>query len=257
MITTNKPRFVSPALVKDRNFLTGTVFLFIVGAVLYATLALLPPLLQNLMNYPVVLTGMVTAPRGVGTLIAMLIIGRLIGKIDTRIIIAAGFALTALSLWQMTGFYLQMNSTSVAWSGVMQGFGSGLVFVPLTTATFATLPPQFRNEGTAVFSLSRNVGSSIGISVVETLLTRNTQLMHSRLAENVTPYSDAVHAQSGAALTARGLTLLNGGVTEQAAMIAYNNDFKLMMVLSLCAIPLVLLLRSGRPVKGAESVVIE
>jgi DHA2 family multidrug resistance protein len=253
MITTNKPPFVSPALFKDRNFLTGNVFIFIVGVVLFATLALLPPLLQDLLNYPVVLTGLVTAPRGIGTLAAMFIVGRLMGIVDTRLIIAAGFAFTAFSCWEMTGFYLQMDSAPVVWSGVMQGLGTGFVYVPLAAITFATLSPQFRNEGTAVFSLIRNIGSSIGISVVTTLLTRNTQMMHSRLAEQITPYSDALRTQS----TTHGLAMLNQSVSGQAAMIAYNNDFKLMMVLTLCAIPLVLLLRGGGPKKSAEPVVME
>ena len=258
MLTTTKPPFVSPALFKDRNFLTGNVFIFIVGVVLFATLALLPPLLQGLLNYPVVLTGLVTAPRGIGTLVAMFIVGRLMGRVDTRVIIAAGFALTAVSLWQMTGFYLQMNTSSIVWSGLAQGLGTGFVYVPLAAVTFATLAPQFRNEGTAVFSLIRNLGSSIGISVVETLLTRNTQIMHSRLAEQVTPFSDLLHLQAPSLLgTGQGLAMLNHGVSNQAAMIAYNNDFKLMMVLTLCAIPLVALLRSGRPQKTAEPMVIE
>jgi DHA2 family multidrug resistance protein len=257
MLTTTKAPFVSPALFRDRNFLTGNVFIFIVGVVLFATLALLPPLLQNLLNYPVVLTGLVTAPRGIGTLVAMLIVSRLMGKMDTRIIIAAGFALTALSCWQMTGFYLQMDTSSIIWSGLAQGLGTGFVYVPLAAISFATLSPQFRNEGTAMFSLIRNVGSSIGISVVETLLTRNTQTMHSRLAENISPYNDVLLAQSPMALsTTHGLAMLNHSVSDQAAMIAYNNDFKLMMVLTICAIPLVLLLRRGTK-KSAEPLVIE
>jgi MFS transporter, DHA2 family, multidrug resistance protein len=258
MLTTTKAPFVSPALFKDRNFLTGNVFIFVVGVVLFATLALLPPLLQDLLNYPVVLTGLVTAPRGVGTLVAMFIVGRLMGKIDTRVIIAGGFALTAFSLWQMTGFYLQMDTSSVVWSGLAQGLGTGFVYVPLAAITFATLAPQFRNEGTAVFSLIRNLGSSIGISGVETMLTRNSQMMHSRLAEQVTPYSDVFRLQPpGALTTTSGLSALNHGINEQAAMIAYNNDFKLMMVLTLCAIPLVALLRSGNAKKSNEPVVIE
>jgi MFS transporter, DHA2 family, multidrug resistance protein len=258
MLTTKEEPFVSPSLFKDRNFFTGNIFIFVVGVVLFATLALLPPLLQDLMNYPVVLTGMVTAPRGVGTLAAMFIVGRMMGKIDTRVIIAAGFALTAVSLWQMTGFFLQMDTSAVIWSGLAQGLGTGFVYVPLAAVTFATLAPRFRNEGTAVFSLVRNIGSSIGISAVTTLLTRNTQMMHSRLADQVTPYSDFMHSQAPSALTTtRGLLALNGSVTDQAAMIAYNNDFKLMMILTLCAIPLVVLLRGGKPKKSAEPVVIE
>jgi DHA2 family multidrug resistance protein len=257
MLTTSKPTFVSAALFKDRNFVTGNVFIFVVGVVLFATLALLPPLLQDLLNYPVLLTGLVTAPRGIGTLAAMFIVGRLMGKVDTRLIIAAGFGLTAVSLWQMTSFYLQMDSSLVVWSGVAQGLGTGFVYVPLAAVTFATLSSQFRNEGTALFSLIRNVGSSVGISVVEALLTRNTQMMHLRLGEQITPYSDVFHSNGRTLTTTHGLAMLNHSVNDQASMIAYNNDFKLMMVLTLCAIPLVMLLRGGRPKKGAAPVVIE
>jgi len=258
MLTTKKQPFVSPALFKDRNFVTGNVFIFIVGVVLFATLALLPPLLQDLLNYPVVLTGLVTAPRGVGTLMAMFLVGWAMGKVDTRLVIAGGFALTACSLWQMTGFYLQMNSSLVVWSGLVQGLGTGFVYVPLATITFATLSPRYRNEGTAIFSLIRNVGSSVGISVVEALLTRNTQIMHSRLAEQITPYGNGLHALPRAALTSvGGLARLNGLVSKQAAMIAYNDDFKLMMVLTLCAIPLIALMKGARANKGTQPVVIE
>jgi DHA2 family multidrug resistance protein len=247
MLTTTGQRFVSPALFKDRNFLTGNVFIFIVGAVLFATLALLPPLLQDLLNYPVVTTGLVTAPRGAGTLAAMFIVGRLMGRVDMRLIIAAGFAMAAASSWQMTGFDTQMDYSMVVWSGVLQGLGTGFVYVPLAAAAFATLTPALRNEGTAMFSLVRNLGSSIGISVVNTLLTRNTQIMHATLGEHVSRYSPVLRAQmwGGATPSFRTLAGLNATVTEQAAMIAYNNDFKLMMLLSLAAIPLVLLLRKG------------
>jgi DHA2 family multidrug resistance protein len=258
MLTTTRPPFISPVLFKDRNFLTGNVFIFVVGVVLFATLALLPPLLQGLMNYPVVTTGLVTAPRGVGTLLAMVIVGRLMGIVDVRLIIAAGLAITAFSLWQMTGFYLQMDSAPVVWSGLAQGLGTGFVYVPLAAITFATLAPQYRDEGTALFSLIRNVGSSVGISVVETLLTRNTQILHASLAEHVTPYDDGLRsAMAGLAADGRGLAGLNETVTRQAAMIAYGNDFKLMMVLTLASIPLVLLLRAARAPKGTPAMVIE
>jgi MFS transporter, DHA2 family, multidrug resistance protein len=258
MLTTKRPPFISPAMFKDRNFLTGNFFIFVVGVVLFATLALLPPLLQELMNYPVVLAGLVTAPRGLGTLAAMFFVGRIMGRVDTRYIIAAGFALTAISLWQMTGFYLQMGTASVVWSGLAQGFGTGLVYVPLAAITFATLSPALRNEGTAVFSLIRNIGSSVGISVVTTLFVRNSQVMHSRLADQVTPFSDILHLHAPGALGgAGGLAALNATVNGQAAMIAYVNDFKLMMVLTLCAVPLVALLRRGAAAKDDAPVAIE
>jgi DHA2 family multidrug resistance protein len=247
MLTTTEQRFVSPSLFKDRNFLTGNVFIFLVGAVLYATLALLPPLLQDLLNYPVVTTGLVTAPRGAGTLAAMFIVGRLMGKVDIRLIIAAGFAMAAVSSWQMTGFDVLMDSKMVVWSGVLQGLGTGFVYVPLAAATFATLTPALRNEGTAIFSLTRNLGSSIGISVVNTLLTRNTQIMHATLGEHVSRYSPVLRAQMpDGSPSLHAMAGLNAAVTEQAAMIAYNNDFRLMMILSTAAIPLVLLLRKAR-----------
>jgi DHA2 family multidrug resistance protein len=256
MLTTTERRFVSPALFKDRNFLTGNVVIFVVGAVLYATLALLPPLLQDLLNYPVVTTGLVTAPRGAGTLAAMFIVGRLMGKVDVRLIIATGFGLSAVSSWQMTGFDIQMDSTMVVWSGILQGLGTGFVYVPLAAATFATLTPALRDEGTALFSLTRNLGSSIGISVVNTLLTRNTQIMHATLGEHVNRYSPLLRAQMpDGAPSLRTVAGLNARVTEQAAMIAYNNDFKLMLLLSLAAIPLVFLLRKGG--RSAEPVHIE
>ncbi len=246
MLTTGRQRFISPALFKDRNFLTGNFFIFIVGVVLFATLALLPPLLQDLLNYPVVTTGLVTAPRGIGTLVAMFMVGRIMGKVDPRWIIGSGFALTAASSWQMSGFDLQMDSSRVVWSGLMQGFGTGFVYVPLAAATFATLAPMLRNEGTALFSLTRNLGSSIGISVVNTLLTRNTQIVHAALGEHVSRYSTLLRSElPGGLANARTLAGLNATVTGQATMIAYNDDFKLMMLLSLAAIPLVLLLRKG------------
>jgi len=146
----------------------------------------------------------------------------------------------------MTNFYLQMASSDIIWSGLLQGIGTGCVFAPLSTIAFSTLAPQLRNEGTAFFSLMRNLGSSVGISAVTTLLVRNTQIMHSRLAERVTPFSDGLTALSPGVPTLEQLARLNAAVTQQAAMIAYNNDFKLMLILTVIAIPLVALLRAPR-----------
>jgi DHA2 family multidrug resistance protein len=148
-----------------------------------------------------------------------------------------------------------MDTWTVMWSGYIQGLGSGLVYVPLAAVSFATLAAERRNEGTAVFSLMRNIGSSIGISVVTAMLTRNTQVMHARLAEKVTPYLSPLHQAS--ATSGKGLVVLNQLVTNQAAMIAYNNDFKMMMIVTLCALPLVALVRKAEPQQGAERVVVE
>jgi DHA2 family multidrug resistance protein len=247
LLTTTRPAFVSAALFKDRNFLAGNVLIFIVGLVMFATLALLPAMLQDLFNYSVFTTGLVTAPRGIGTFIAMFIMGRVGTRLDFRIALVAGFALTAMSLWQMMHFNLQMGEPSVVWSGLGQGLGLGLVYVPIASATFATLAPALRNEGTAFFSLMRNIGSSIGISMVETLLTRNTQILHARLAEHVTMFNplarDVLH---GAAPDMHLLAGLDGMVTQQAQMLAYNNDFKLMLLFTFATIPLVFVLRHKR-----------
>src|SRR6202000_3140908 len=183
--------FLNPHLFQDRNFVASNIFIFVVGVVLFATLALVPPMLQTEMQYPVVLTGLVTAPRGAGTMIAMIVVGRLVSRFDARLIIATGLALTAFSLWQMTQFSLQMNSWPIIISGILQGFGIGLVWVPLSAVAFTTLPANLRNEGTSFFNLLRNVGSSIGISVVTFLLPQNTQRLHATLVEHVTPYNIA------------------------------------------------------------------
>ncbi|HTV98644.1 MAG TPA: DHA2 family efflux MFS transporter permease subunit [Steroidobacteraceae bacterium] len=261
MLTARKTRFLEPALFKDQNCMAGCIFIFTVGLILYATLALLPPLLQGLMNYPVVTTGLVTAPRGFGSLLAMIVIGRLVHRLDLRWVITVGFAFAAFSSWQMTRFDLQMDAGMVMWSGIAQGVGSGLVSVPLAGAAFVTLSPALRNEGAALYNLCRNLGSSVGISIVETLLTRNTQIVHASLAEHLTPFSALVRAQMAEGQGLRGLAALNAQVTQQAAMVAYDDDFKLMMWLSLAAIPAVLLLRKGAPRKvdlnADEAVVIE
>jgi DHA2 family multidrug resistance protein len=260
MFTTDRP-FLDPALFKDRNFLASNIFIFLVGIVMFATLALLPPMLQNQMNYPVVLTGLVTAPRGMGTLVGMFMVGRLLALFDARPIIAVGLALTAYSLWQMTQFSLQMDYWPIIVSGVLQGLGIGLVYVPLSTVAFTTLPVALRNEGTALFSLMRNIGSSIGISVVMFLLTQNTQRLHASLSAHVTPYNVASNPAALAAHvdvgTAKGVAALDAMISNQAVMIAYIDDFKLMMVLTLATIPLLMLIRRARPQAGAHHAVLE
>jgi DHA2 family multidrug resistance protein len=253
--------FLSPALFADRNFVTANVFIFLIGVVLFATLALVPPMLQNEMRYPVLITGYVTAPRGAGTMVAMMVVGRLVGRIDARLIIAAGLGLTAFSLWQMTNFDLLMDKDLLIVSGIIQGFGIGLSYVPISTVAFSTLQPSLRNEGSAFFNLQRNIGSAIGISMVQALLTRNTQIMHATLAEHVTPYSlgNPAYQSSRIDPTAMsGIAMLNGMITNQAAMIGYLNDYKLMMVLTVAVIPLLVLLRPpSHSARGKEMAVME
>ncbi|MGH8456331.1 MAG: DHA2 family efflux MFS transporter permease subunit [Stenotrophobium sp.] len=245
---TNRNPFIRLSMFKDANFLTGNVFIFVVGIVIFATLALLPPLLQNLMGYPVFEAGLLTAPRSIGSLAAMMIVGRMVGRIDARIIIGIGFALTAVSMWQMTRFDITMDGGPVFWSGIFQGLGTGIAYVPMATLTFATLDPALRNEGAAMFSLTRNIGSSVGISGLQALLTSNTQVVHSTLAEHISPYNLVAHDPHLAAqlATHAGTAAVNAAVTAQAAMVAYLDDFQLMFILTLLTMPLLLMVRIGK-----------
>jgi DHA2 family multidrug resistance protein len=220
-------------------------------------MALLPTFLQTLMDYPVVYTGLVTAPRGVGTMLAMIVVGRLVHRIDVRVIMATGFALTAFSLHQMTGITLQMDSSLIVISGFIQGLGIGFTFVPLSTATFATLAPRLRNQGTPIFSLLRNIGGSVGISIVQALLSHGAAHAHAELTELVAPGNQGL-LQLPPGLgpdTASGLALLNAEVSRQAALIGYVGDFSIMMIVTLLTIPLLLLIRrpgSAPPGPAAE-----
>ena len=158
MATAEHP-FLEPRLFKDRNFAIGLFFIFVVGIILLATLALLPPFLQNLMGYPVVTTGLVLAPRGIGTMFAMLIVGRLIGRVDSRLLILVGLALAGISLWEMADFTTGVSEWTIIRTGVVQGLGLGFLFVPLSTLAFSTLAPALRTEAAGMFSLMRNIGS--------------------------------------------------------------------------------------------------
>ncbi len=251
-LTARQP-FIRLALYKDRNFLTGNILIFVVGVTLFATLALLSPLLQSLLGYSVFQSGMVTAPRGVGTLIAMLIVGRAVGRLDARLIIATGLVLTAWSLWQMCHFSMQLPMSSIVWSGAIQGLGTGIVYVPMAALTFATLPAMLRNEGTALFNLIRNIGSSVGISTVQGLLVRNTQVVHASLAQHITPFVMAQHS-AGRLASAAASAALNQQITAQALMIAYLDDFYFMLLLTLLALPLLFLVRKPpvRPMRDQD-----
>ncbi len=259
---TARNTFVNPRLFLDRNFAVGMIFIFIIGITYLASLALMTPYLQTLMGYPVVTAGIVMGPRGLGTMACMFLVGRLVGKVDTRWLLFIGLAITAWAMYDMTGWTPAVSQWTIISTGFIQGAGLGFLFVPLTTITFATLAPERRSEGTGLYNLSRNIGSSVGISVVSALLTQNVQVNHANIAAYVTPYnqafSDPAISQAMNPYTAAGRAALDGLVTLQATIISYIDDFKLMMILSLAAIPLVLLLRKpGTPAKVDHSAVVE
>jgi DHA2 family multidrug resistance protein len=246
MFTADQP-FLEPALFKDRNFSVGLLMIFVLGIVLLATLALLPPFLQHLSGFPVLTTGFVMAPRGLGVMISMFIVGRLIGKIDPRILITVGYSLAALSLWHMSQWTADVSIQAIITTAVMQGMGLGMVFVPMSTVCFATLAPRFRTYGTAMFSLLRNIGSSIGVSVVIALLARNIQTNHAALAQHISPFNrnlDLGLIDRALSLGHQGgLGVLDLMINRQAATIAYADDYRFLTVAMLAAIPLTLLMR--------------
>ncbi|MCC7046699.1 MAG: DHA2 family efflux MFS transporter permease subunit [Alphaproteobacteria bacterium] len=254
MFTTREP-FIEPRMFRDRNLSTGIVMMFFMGVILLATLALLTPFLQGLLDYPVRTAGLLLAPRGIGTMVAMMIVGRIIHRVDPRLLILFGLALVAVALWEMTEFSLDVSQAALFRTGLVQGVGLGFVFVPLSTVAFSTLEPRYRNQGTALFSLMRNIGSSIGISVMIFLLDRSTRGVQSVIVEQLTPMNDLLRAPSVAALwnltTDLGRARLDAEVTRQATLIAYLNDFKIMMVVALVTMPLVLLLRGPQRRRAA------
>ena len=247
--------FLNREMLKDANCVVGTILMFLIGMPLYGTMTLLPTMLQDLLKYPVMTTGLVTAPRGIGTMIAMFLVARLTGRMDIRLIILIGLALTALAMWQMTGFSLYMGMGPIISTGILQGFGLGFVFTPLSIVTFSTLPRHLLTQGTAVFSLMRNIGGSVGISIVVALLAQNTQIVHSRLIEGLRPDNPLARmpymAPHFSLTDASGVAALNAEATRQAAMVAYINDFQLMMLLVVVSLPLLMLLRNPRPAPQA------
>ncbi|HEX3424377.1 MAG TPA: DHA2 family efflux MFS transporter permease subunit [Sphingomicrobium sp.] len=253
MFTAEHPLF-DRAMFKDRNFATGMVFMAVTGVLLLAGLALLPPLLQNLYGYSVLQSGFLTAPRGVGTLFSMMIAGRLTGRMDARILVGIGVIFMGLSLHMMTGFAIDQPSRPVIMSGVVQGLGLGLIFVPLQSLAFETLAAKARTTAAALLNLSRNIGGSIGISVVSTELVRLTQVSHADIAAHVTQRN--IPSLNPALLENLGrygnvvLAYINGEVTRQALFIAYLDDFKMMMIITFAILPLLLFMKRGNKIGG-------
>ena len=272
MLSSDHP-FLPRDLFRDRNLMLGIIFTAITGLLMIVTATLLPPFLQQLKGYPVFTTGVVMAPRGIGTMISMFMVSRLIGKVDARWLIAIGLSLCGLSLYDMTQFSIDVSEGQVIWNGFLQGIGLGLVFPPLTTLAFATVPARIRTEGAAINALMRNLGASIGVAVLVAMLDRNTQINRSALAEHLTPFSPlwrygTTPVENGvlvdrARLTSH-MTPFGGGwpygsvpvddpskligmwgeeLNRQASMIAYLNDFRVLAVAAVIVIPLLFFMR--------------
>ncbi|HMF23891.1 MAG TPA: DHA2 family efflux MFS transporter permease subunit [Pseudolabrys sp.] len=255
-LTTNEP-FVRFEMFKDRNFVSGCIFMAVIGVVLFGTMALVTPFMQNLLGYPIQTAGFLLGSRGVGTLLTMMVAPRLMRMVQPRYLILSGLLFAGGTLYYMTGFSLDVSESTIVITSIVQGIGLGLLFVPISTVAFATLPGHLRTSATAITTLARNIGSSIGISMVIANLTSKTTEMHARLTEQVTPFNGALQMPDVAGNlnvhTDAGRALLDMIVTQQAAMLAYINDFKLLMVLTLAMIPMVWIIGRSRLSASAKT----
>ena len=238
------------------------VFGFFIGLFLFSTMVLLPPVMQGLMGYSVFGAGLVDdAARAGSSFAAMFVVGRLVGRVDTRLILITGLGLCSFALWQMTHFDLSMDSKPFITTGVIQGLGIGLLFVPLSVTAFATLSPNLRAEGTSVYTLVRNLGSSVGISVMEAFYVRQTSVAHADLAGAVQPGNPSQGGlgmltgggggglglpPGGGGGPGGGLDALNDAISRQAAMVGLIDVFKLLLILTIVIAPLLLIMKRPR-----------
>ena len=263
--TTAKP-FIQFALFKDKNFVTGCIFMAVMGLVLYSTMALASPYLQNVIGYPIITAGVLLASRGCGTFVAMMLVGRLMRYIEARTLIVSGLGLTALSLFYMTGWTDQTGVPEIVSWSIIQGFGFGLVFVPLSTVAFLTLPNQLRTDGTSMLTLMRNVASSVGISIVIAQLTEGSRRVYAVLSEHINPFNHAMQMPDVTGMinmnTDQGRAMADVMVGLQAQIIAFSQDYQLVMLFILASIPLAIMIGSTKAAlrkqtAGPEHAVIE
>ncbi|MBV9236331.1 MAG: MFS transporter, partial [Xanthobacteraceae bacterium] len=259
-LTTSEP-FVRFELFRDRNFVGGCLFMVVLGMTVFATMTLSALFLQLVLGYPVMSAGMMLAARGLGTMVGMLGVGRLLRVVEARTLIFVGMILIAGTMYQLVYFTNMTPASTIISVTVVQGLGLGLVFVPLSTAAFATLPANLRTDGTAILTLVRNIGSSVGIPVVVATLVNSTSVMHAQLAEHITPFNAALQSPDVRAIidpeTDTGRALIDNLLTQQAQIIAFGNSFKLLMILAIISIPFLLIIgksglrRAGAPAEAA------
>jgi DHA2 family multidrug resistance protein len=254
-LTTPEP-FVRFAIFRDRNFLIGCFFMMIMGLMLFSSMTLATPFLQNVLGYPILTAGWVMASRGLGTLVGMAIIGRLLRHFEARTLILVGLLFTAGTLYQMTGFTANTSEREIVICGLVQGFGMGFVFIPLSTVAFLTLPAHLRTDGTSILTLVRNVASSVGISVVIANLSSKTTVFYSQLAERITPFNDALQSPDVTRwidlATDQGRAIADQMLTLQAAIMAYAVDYAVLFAICVAAIPFVLAIGSTSSLRGKK-----
>jgi DHA2 family multidrug resistance protein len=255
-LTTSRP-FIQFAIFKDKNFVGGCVFMAVMGLVLFSTMALSSPYLQNVIGYPIITAGLLLASRGCGTFVAMMLVGRMMRYIEARTLIVSGLSLTGLSLFYMTGWTDQTGVPEIVTLSVVQGFGFGLVFVPLSTVAFLTLPNHLRTDGTSMLTLMRNVASSIGISIVIAQLTEGSRRTYAILSQHVNPFNHAMQMPDVRGMidmsTDKGRAMMDAMLNLQAQMIAFSQDYQMVMIFTLCAIPLAIMIGSSKAALRKQS----
>jgi MFS transporter, DHA2 family, multidrug resistance protein len=255
-LTTSQP-FIQFAIFKDKNFVGGCVFMAVMGLVLFSTMALSSPYLQNVIGYPIITAGLLLASRGCGTFVAMMLVGRMMRYIEARTLIISGLSITGLSLFYMTGWTDQTGVSEIVTISIVQGFGFGLVFVPLSTVAFLTLPNHLRTDGTSMLTLMRNVASSIGISLVIAQLTEGSRRTYAILSEHVNPFNHAMQMPDVRGMidmtTDKGRAMMDVMVNLQAQIIAFSHDYQMVMIFTLCAIPLAIMIGSTKAALRKQS----
>jgi len=254
-----KEPVVDLKMLKERNFAIATLTMFFLGFVLYATTVLIPQLLQQLMGYTAQLAGLVLSPGGLVIMLMMPVVGILVSKVDTRLLIAFGCVVCSLSLFVMAGWDLQLDFRHAAWARMIQGFGLAFLFIPINVAAFAYVPKEKTNMGTGIINLARNIGASVGIATVTTLLDRRAQLHMARLTERVNDLSAAYHrtvnamtvaftsgGSSGPTASAQAHALIYGNIGRQAAMLSFLDDFKMLGLVFFAVIPILILMRKPK-----------
>ena len=246
---------VNLRVFRDRNFLVGTLLIFMVGLALYSAITMLPLYLQTLMGYPALQSGIAVSPRGLGALLTMPLVGYLTGRMDARKLIGTGFIIVGVSLWQFAGINLDISVWSIIWPSILTGVGLSMLFVPLTTTTMGTLSQEEMGNASGIFNLMRNVGGSVGISIVTTLLARKAQLHQSEMSAHLAP-SDlnfGVRTQSlqrllqgyfdqpDTAHLAQGR--IYAELQRQASLLAYVENFRMLAFACFFCVALVFLLK--------------
>jgi DHA2 family multidrug resistance protein len=247
MFTADKP-FIPRGVFKDRNLNASLIAMFAVGSVLLSSSTLMPPFLEKLGNYPVELAGLIMAPRGIGTMGAMVIAGRLTNKIDPRYLMFLGFILLIVSFWMMMQWLPSSPQSYLIESVIVQGAGLGFVFTPLQVVAFYTLDPALRTQGTSLLSLMRNVGMAVGISITEAVQVQMSQVAHASITHGITPFNRALQVGGAVTrdlnpMTTHGAALLNSMVEQQSQIISYLDAFKFMLIVSVPSIFTLLLMR--------------